>query len=117
MALNIPESAPLDKLAASLAVKDRTGLDLFVVSDAEISGAGREVPRLRALSSGANRIRFKFKNVLNSGKYFIAAGLEIRGEYPIKYIDYAENIAEFESVGGIGRSATGWLRSTRRSRL
>ena len=59
------------------------------------------------LSPGANRIRFKFKNVLNSGKYFIAAGLEIRGEYPIKYVDYAENIAEFESVGEIGRERYG----------
>lgn len=109
MALNIPESAPLDKLAASLAVKDRTGLDLFVMSDAEYLAPGGKFRGSGLLSPGANRIRFKFKNVLNSGKYFIAAGLEIRGEYPIKYIDYAENIAEFESVGEIGRERYGLI--------
>ena len=77
------------------------------MSDAEYMAPGGKFRGSGLLSPGANRIRFKFKNVLNSGKYFIAAGLEIRDEYPIKYIDYAENIAEFESVGEIGRERYG----------
>lgn len=81
------DADPLD-LAVSLSVRNREGLDLLVLSTADMGiplHPGRE-----------ETISFRFQNLLCSGKYAVSISLERRSTTPITYYDYCEGIAMFE---------------------
>ncbi len=90
LAVDIPADAELPFLSVSLAVKDRTGKDLGVMATWEQG--------LRFSKPGRHLLRFTFKNILNSGTYTLAAGLENRRCHPITYYDYAEGLGYFTSA-------------------
>lgn len=82
----IPDDISLDGLGASIALKDKFGLDLLVFQTG------------RPLHYGTNQIDFCFENRLNTGKYTVAAGLENKNSLPITYYEYIEGAAEIKSI-------------------
>jgi len=92
MEVNIPVTADLDGLSVSVSVKDKAGLDLFVMStfDEDIVFD----------KWGKAEIHVTFDNCLNAGEYFIAPALENRNSLPISYYDYIEGAEYFTVMGG-----------------
>lgn len=89
---DIPAGAEQSDLSVSVAVKNRYGLDLAVLSTFD-NGQRLEL-------SGPARVQFRFVNRFNAGQYALAVGLEDRSCRPISYYDYIEGAAYFKSVAG-----------------
>lgn len=83
--LNIPKEADLENLAVSVGLKDKNGLDLFVISTFDKG--------IRFEKSGEVSLSVKFPNWFNKGTYTVTAALESRKTLPISYYDYIEGAA------------------------
>lgn len=82
--LDIPNGVNLESLALSMAIKDRFGLDLTVVSTADLG--------IFFEKTGKCTAKIAFDCLLCSGEYSVCLSLEDRSEHPIKYYDYADGI-------------------------
>lgn len=83
--LDIPENADFENLAVSVGLKDKNGLDLFVVSTFDKG--------IRFEKAGETLLSVKFPNYFNKGTYTVIAALESRKTLPISYYDYIEGAA------------------------
>lgn len=83
--IDYPVEADPEFCGVCLSVKDKYGLDLCVF---------RTESKLKC---GLNTVRFRFKNLFNSGEYFAAVGVENRASVPISYYEYAEGAAKIKS--------------------
>ncbi len=85
--VTVPEDA--EGAAVSMAVKNREGLDLLVLSTTE---QGLVLKRGKT-----QKVKFRFINPFCSGRYGLALGLE-KPTYPITYYDYWEGAMAVEAV-------------------
>lgn len=76
--------------AVSLSVKNKSGLDLFVMSTFD--------KNLELNLKTVRQICFKFPIILNVGEYGIAVSIEDRGTNPISYYDYVEGALYFKVI-------------------
>lgn len=83
--IDYPVEADPEFCGVCLSVKDKYGLDLCVFRTES------------KLKRGLNTVRFRFKNLFNSGEYFAAVGVENRASVPISYYEYAEGAAKIKS--------------------
>ncbi len=85
--LDIPHNVNLDSLAFSVSLKNIYGLDLTVISTADIG--------YKFTKTGKTRLKMRFDCPLCAGEYSVSASLEDRRTKPIKYYDYIENAGVF----------------------
>ena len=83
--IDIPKDADLENLAVSVGLKDKNGLDLFVISTFDKGICFKKC--------GLTEISVKFFNWFNKGTYTVTAALESRKTLPISYYDYIEGAA------------------------
>lgn len=83
--IDYPVEADPEFCGVCLSVKDKYGLDLCVFRTES------------KLKRGLNTVRFRFKNLFNSGEYFAAVGVENKASVPISYYEYAEGAAKIKS--------------------
>lgn len=88
--ISVPEFADLDSLAFSVAIKNSFGLDLIVLSTADI---GFKFSRY-----GDFTIKISFPCALCAGEYSASVSFEDRKTMPITYYDYADAISVFRVV-------------------
>jgi hypothetical protein len=87
LSAKIPHSARGDT-AVSLGVKNKAGLDLFVLSTYD--------KKIRLAAGAKITVSFEFMNFLASGEYAFVASLENRADSPISYYDFLEGAAYFK---------------------
>lgn len=83
--IDYPAGADPEFCGVCLSIKDKYGLDLCVFRTEN------------ELEHGLNTVRFRFKNLFNSGEYFAAVGVENRASEPISYYEYTEGAAKIRS--------------------
>ncbi|MEG2380133.1 MAG: Wzt carbohydrate-binding domain-containing protein [Oscillospiraceae bacterium] len=88
--LDVPKGINLTHAGVSVSVKNRSGLDLFVVATSDMN--------IKFNRTGFACINIKFLNIFNADEYAIAVGFEKRDEIPIKYYDYIEDACIFRSI-------------------
>ncbi len=82
---DIPEGVNIADVGVAVSVKNKSGLDLFVISTHD--------KNLRLTHTGENQVEVKFTNYLNAGEYTLICALENRAAAPITYYDYIEGAA------------------------
>ena len=84
-----PADVDAENIGVSVSVKNKEGLDLFVMRSGQIDDFKK---------NGMTEVVFRFKNSLCGGEYFLAAGLERHKDFPITYYDYCDGILKIKSV-------------------
>ncbi|MBO5136000.1 MAG: ABC transporter ATP-binding protein [Clostridia bacterium] len=82
MTADIPEDADLDNVGLAVSMKDKRGLDLFVICSFDKD--------MKFEKTGETHIEVRFKNYLNCGEYSLSVAIEDRSTHPIGYYDYIE---------------------------
>ncbi len=88
--LTLPDGAGADKMAFSVSFKNQFGLDLCVISSADLNLGFQGKKTVEA--------EIEYTCLLCSGEYSLCLSLEDRESVPIKYYDYAECAATFQVV-------------------
>lgn len=78
-----------ENIGVSVSVKNKEGLDLFVMRSGQIDDLKKD---------GITEVIFRFKNILCAGEYFLSVGLERQRDFPITYYDYCDGIFEIKSM-------------------
>ena len=84
-----PLDVDAENIGVSVSVKNKEGLDLFVVRSGQINNTQKD---------GVTEVVFRFKNMLCAGEYFLSAGLERPSDFPITYYDYCDGILKIKSM-------------------
>ncbi len=84
-----PADVDAENIGVSVSVKNKEGLDLFVMRSGQIDDFKK---------NGMTEVVFRFKNSLCVGEYSLAAGLERHKDFPITYYDYCDGILKIKSV-------------------
>lgn len=88
--LTLPDKANVDNMAFSVSFKNQFGLDLCIISSADLN--------IGFQGKKSVEIETEYTCLLCPGEYSLCLSLEDRGSTPIKYYDYAECAATFQVV-------------------